>query len=263
MPTNHDVAEQLERICRSETFVTARKRSMPLLRYIIQSGMAGKPLKELIIAVDYFKRDSQTFNGDTDPIVRVSVSGIRTRLADYYSGEGQLDAVIISIPPGAYNAKATDNPPSGDEWPGLRKDEETVRRENAASGLALAEGASKWGLLDGSAHLSSIHDLARRGQDLDGQNAQILLVTGEDREGNAMFAYVLVPADKVQAFLNAQELGHFDPADFGVILASGSGNPSQELQKALAQQYGLGSMETLPNDVSAWIVTPPPPKTKM
>jgi hypothetical protein len=67
----------------------------------------------------------------------------------------------------------------------------------------------------------------------------ILLVRGETPEGNKIFAYVAVRADKLESFMEAQKKGTFYPEDFGIVIESGEGEPSDEVKKKMTDEYGF------------------------
>jgi hypothetical protein len=68
---------------------------------------------------------------------------------------------------------------------------------------------------------------------------QIALVRGEDAQGASIFAYVAVQAANVEDFMKAQESGTFYPEDYGVVLATGKGEPTEELIRKIEQDYGI------------------------
>lgn len=67
----------------------------------------------------------------------------------------------------------------------------------------------------------------------------ILLVRGESPDGDPIFAYVGVRADKLEAFMEAQKTGMFYPEDYGVIVESGVGEPSPEIREKMEKEYGF------------------------
>src|SRR5262252_11061143 len=74
-----------------------------LLSYLCEKKFAGESdqIKEYSVALDVFgRRDS--FDQDTDSIVRVQANRLRKRLAEYYSGEGSSHRLHITIPVGQY-----------------------------------------------------------------------------------------------------------------------------------------------------------------
>ena len=74
-----------------------------LLSYLCEKTFAGETaqIKEYSVALDVFGR-RDTFDQDTDSIVRVQVNRLRKRLAEYYAGEGATHELRISIPVGHY-----------------------------------------------------------------------------------------------------------------------------------------------------------------
>lgn len=85
----------------------------------------------------------------------------------------------------------------------------------------------------------------------------ILLVRGENPDGNPIYAYVAVRADKLEAFMTAQRSGTFYPEDFGVIIEAGEGEPSEEVQKKMEAEYGFNHqvMVDIPNAEKAHEIT--------
>jgi TolB-like protein len=100
-----DIRAELERILASKGFATAGRLSR-LLRYVVDKTVAGEAdqLKEYAVGVEVFDRDA---NYDTrlDSIVRVEAGRLRTRLDEYYNGEGATSQIRISLPRGGYVAQ--------------------------------------------------------------------------------------------------------------------------------------------------------------
>ena len=74
-----------------------------LLSYLcgkLFSGESGQ-IKEYSVALDVFGR-SDSFDQDTDSIVRVEVNRLRKRLAEYYATTGAGHSLQITIPVGQY-----------------------------------------------------------------------------------------------------------------------------------------------------------------
>lgn len=67
----------------------------------------------------------------------------------------------------------------------------------------------------------------------------ILMVRGESPAGAPLFAYVAVRADRLSEFMQAQESGMFYPEDYGVIVESGEGEPSEEIRRKMETEYGF------------------------
>lgn len=73
------------------------------LTFVVSESLAGRgdQLKEHTIAVGAFGQ-SATFDPSTDSRVRVAARQLRFKLAEYYSGAGARDAVVIDLPKGRY-----------------------------------------------------------------------------------------------------------------------------------------------------------------
>ncbi len=74
-----------------------------LLSYLCEKTFAGETeqIKEYSVALDVFdRRDS--FDQDTDSIVRVQANRLRKRLSEYYASEGAGHPIHITIPVGQY-----------------------------------------------------------------------------------------------------------------------------------------------------------------
>jgi hypothetical protein len=85
----------------------------------------------------------------------------------------------------------------------------------------------------------------------------ILLVRGESPDGSAIYAYVAVRADKLEAFMEAQKSGMFYPEDFGVIVESGEGEPTDEIRQKMETEYGFNHqmMVDIPDTTKAHEIT--------
>lgn len=108
----------LQRVLSSKQFEHAHilKR---VLQYICEQSAAGVAPKEYDIAVSAMGRQ-KSFDPRADPIVRVSVAGVRERLAAYFAGEGAAEPLRLEIPKGGYRAVFTrhEQPAAAAEAPG-------------------------------------------------------------------------------------------------------------------------------------------------
>ena len=102
--SNERVRAQLERVLASRGFVNAGRLSR-LLRHVVEKTLAGQTdqLKEYSVGMEVFDRDDK-YDPRVDSIVRVEAGRLRSRLDEYYSGDGARDAIRISLPRGAYVA---------------------------------------------------------------------------------------------------------------------------------------------------------------
>lgn len=101
-PTEADARDQLDRILASPAFAANAQRKA-LLRYLVEEALAGRgdKLKGFAIAVAVFGRD-ETFDPQSDPVVRLEARRLRRDLDIYYGTAGAHDPVRITIPKGAY-----------------------------------------------------------------------------------------------------------------------------------------------------------------
>jgi TolB-like protein/Flp pilus assembly protein TadD len=93
---------QLELVVGSAGFARNERRAR-FLRFVVERHLEGNDheLKESVIAVEVFGRRPD-YNPKHDPIVRTEARLLRTRLSEYYSGEGRGDALVIELPKGGY-----------------------------------------------------------------------------------------------------------------------------------------------------------------
>jgi adenylate cyclase len=73
------------------------------LRFVVEETLAGRGdrLKGYTIAVEVFEKP-ETFDAQSDPLVRVEAGRLRRRLVEYYHGDGESDRVRIELPRGGY-----------------------------------------------------------------------------------------------------------------------------------------------------------------
>lgn len=100
-----DVMREVERVLSSRGFANAGRLSR-LLRYIVEKTVAGQAdqLKEYSVGVEVFDRDEK-YDPRLDAIVRVEAGRLRSRLDEYYHGEGANSVIRITLPRGAYVAQ--------------------------------------------------------------------------------------------------------------------------------------------------------------
>jgi adenylate cyclase len=143
-----DVRDALSRILASPDF-DASERNRRFLAYIVEEALAGRGgrVKAYGIALAVFNRD-ETFDPQTDPIVRIEASRLRRSLERFYLLAGKDDEVRIEIPKGGYVpvfARAGGHTANGEVPPGdgarpLPPTPAPARRRRlapAAAGLAL------------------------------------------------------------------------------------------------------------------------------
>ncbi len=94
--------KQVDVILHSETF-RGSEVLRHLFRFLAEKTFSGDAdgLKEYTVAIDALQKPS-TYNPQHDSTVRIQVSRLRQKLADYYRTEGKSDALIIDIPKGRF-----------------------------------------------------------------------------------------------------------------------------------------------------------------
>jgi len=102
-PSKLEVENQLAKILASAAFAGG-ERPARLLRFLVEEALEGRAaqLKESVLAVEVLGR-APGFDSKIDPIARVEVSRLRTRMVLYYGSEGKEDDVRITLPKGAYS----------------------------------------------------------------------------------------------------------------------------------------------------------------
>src|SRR6202142_2542479 len=102
---------QIEKLNRS-TVLHGSESLCKLLKYLGQHSLdaPGTSLKEYQIATEVFGRPAD-FDSRVDSTVRVQTGRLRSKLAEYYSGEGAPDRLVIEIPKGAYSLTYHLRPP--------------------------------------------------------------------------------------------------------------------------------------------------------
>ncbi|HEY1210595.1 MAG TPA: malectin domain-containing carbohydrate-binding protein [Terracidiphilus sp.] len=93
---------ELGAVLHSECFTRAPTLAH-LLSYLCEKLFVGeaRQIKEYSVGVEVFRR-GDSFDQDSDSIVRVEANRLRKRLAEYYAGEGASHRLHISIPVGQY-----------------------------------------------------------------------------------------------------------------------------------------------------------------
>lgn len=97
------VEASLERVLQSAVFRRS-DRHRRFLRYVVQAALddQAETIKEVLIGVALFDRRLESYDPQTDPIVRVEAGRIRAKLTRYYLSEGSADPFGFDIPTGGY-----------------------------------------------------------------------------------------------------------------------------------------------------------------
>src|ERR1039457_3380351 len=93
---------QIEKLNRS-SILHGSESLCKLLKYLGEHSLdaPGMSLKEYQIATEVFGRPAD-FDSRMDSTVRVQTGRLRSKLAEYYAGEGAPDRMVIEIPKGAF-----------------------------------------------------------------------------------------------------------------------------------------------------------------
>lgn len=66
----------------------------------------------------------------------------------------------------------------------------------------------------------------------------INFINANNKDGIKSYYYVAVKGDDMLPFHRALRRGHFDLSDFGVVIASGVGEPTEEVKETIEKIYG-------------------------
>jgi len=102
-PSSSVVRAHLAKLSSSAQLANAERLS-GLLRFVVEETLDGRgsQLKEARIGLEVFGRRADSYDPSIDPIVRVQMGRLRSKLRSYYSGQGAGDHVRIDVPVGGY-----------------------------------------------------------------------------------------------------------------------------------------------------------------
>ena len=97
----YSVRQELDKICASPMFTSA-PRMQQLLSFLVEKVLSGNQnqIKAYTIGVEIFGRD-QGFNPQSDPVVRVEMRRLRSKLQSYYATY-PAGEIMMDIPKGGY-----------------------------------------------------------------------------------------------------------------------------------------------------------------
>lgn len=110
-----EVRAQAAKIVGSHEFKGSDRLAQFLL-YILGETLEGRAcdIKEYVIGVTVYRKGND-FDPRIDSTVRVEASRLRRKLASYYAHEGKDDAIVITVPKGAYIPAIELHPPSAEQ----------------------------------------------------------------------------------------------------------------------------------------------------
>src|SRR5215472_601739 len=90
----------LRKILAYELFARSSRQSR-FLRFTVEETLAGRgpDLKQYVIGLKVFDR-TDSFDPQSDPIVRIGAVRVRAKLKAYYETEGREDSIVIEFPRG-------------------------------------------------------------------------------------------------------------------------------------------------------------------
>src|SRR5215216_2381691 len=94
--------DALERVLHSRS-LNSSESLKSFLRFVALKAIDDQAsyLKEYTIATEVFGRKTN-YDSRSDSVVRVQAGRLRTKLQEYYAGEGKHDRVLIDLPKGKY-----------------------------------------------------------------------------------------------------------------------------------------------------------------
>ena len=115
LPSNinkQEISEQLNRILSSPTFINSNLLS-GFLSFIVTETLEHRSqfLKEYTIGKQVLAKNA-SFDTRADASVRIHAGRLRKALANFYSGPGVKDKILITVPKGSYIPKFEINSPS-------------------------------------------------------------------------------------------------------------------------------------------------------
>jgi hypothetical protein len=100
--TREEKLEQLEKVLQSRN-LHGSESLRAFLRFVVLKAVDHQEgdLKEYTIATEVFGRNNN-YDPRSDSVVRVQAGRLRSKLHEYYEGEGKADKVLIDLPKGHY-----------------------------------------------------------------------------------------------------------------------------------------------------------------
>lgn len=97
-----NINKQLQEILKSSLFEN-KIRLQRFLSFVVQETLSGNAhlIKGYTLGLEVFDKD-ESFNPQTDAIVRVEAGRLRRLLEHYYIDEGKKDPIVITLPKGKY-----------------------------------------------------------------------------------------------------------------------------------------------------------------
>jgi adenylate cyclase len=141
------IRQELDRLLASPGFARNARMSQ-FLRFLVERHLEGKDdvLKESVIGIEVFGRRPD-YDPKQDSIVRTEAARLRSRLIEYYSGDGRSSPATIEVPKGGYIPVVRlrpATPPAAQAADQLHRDTRRRWLPLAATCAALSLIASGW-----------------------------------------------------------------------------------------------------------------------
>jgi len=142
-PDAKAIREQLERLLSSARLAHS-PRCQSLLRHIVEESLCGRAedLKERNLGILLYKRDA-SYDTYADPVVRMAMSELRKKLAQYYYESGNHGQLRIEIPTGSYVPEFSLPEPVGPIASEAGLEEMRSEEEGEGHGVAATPAAAK------------------------------------------------------------------------------------------------------------------------
>jgi hypothetical protein len=146
-PTRDQIRAHLDIILKSPPFRHA-ELNRTLLGFLTtwMLDRAGQHLKENEIAVSVFHRQAESFDPQSDSVVRVQMARLRAKLHEYYEKHGAPDAVRFEIPKGSYHLVASLLPVALDSQPAAAPEAPATWLERVRHGWTSSRRSLAWAL---------------------------------------------------------------------------------------------------------------------
>jgi len=137
-PSPDQFFQQIDNIIKSHS-LRGSESLCKLLQYLAQQSLyhPDAPLKEYQIATEVYGRPAD-FDPQSDSTIRVQAGRLRVKLAEYYSGEGAADPILVKIPKGSYHLIFEARPLDSHPQP------QTVPREVPSPSVAVETVPARW-----------------------------------------------------------------------------------------------------------------------
>jgi hypothetical protein len=237
------IEQQALRICASRTF-NDRLQEKQLLRGLVTKNLQAGELIPYSIGVDCLELPG-TFDPASDSTLRGVYKKLREHLVDYYLTEGLQDPIIIRAAKG-YKLSFFANP-NGANALEIRPNQQVITVSSAAVELLITDDHvylhiaknNIWAGCDDSGSIPADAPVLHIDEDLLDE-VVVVLIQGKNLLGHDIYAYVqLTLRDMREVSLRMRYRKQFDPRNFGTVLVTGLGEPTEYLRSHMTAAYHM------------------------